>query len=293
MPYRYKDWKKGLFYMETCEKPNTLDVNNAPIKVRWDDLKPAVKRKIEMAQKAIMENAIRLRLDELKVDFKKRYNCSMYKKKLLDEELIDLGFVLFGDNPDGVKPLNLPDGTNQYKLKINYISFEPADLNEIRKYTKQKYLNPHPDANPGKDHLVFHSEAIRKITRPALPPFAIATVYNEYNLWLKLHFNASVDDEPPVFTAKGFKVFTLYSSTVVSKDRMQAFSHFSRLYQYLEHFEEVGKTSPTEFLRHLKNQGTYNGLFEKHAQLKISRYNYKTDSEKVKGPFNKIWNELM
>lgn len=192
MTYRYIDWKKGLFYMETCWNPNILVENNAPIKVRWDELRPSVRRKIEMAQKAIMENAIRLRLDELKVDFKIRYNSSEDKKRLFDNELSDLGFVLFDDNSDSVKRQYLPDGTIQYKLKNNAVSFALDELRLIRNYIKQTYLNPHPDANSDKSHLSFHSEAIRKITSPALPPFAFAAVLHHYYRWLETNFNPSV-----------------------------------------------------------------------------------------------------
>lgn len=193
MQNRYIDWKKGLFYMETCWKPNILVENNPPIKVRWDELRPPVRKKIEMAQKAIMENAIRLRLDELKVDFKKRYNSSENKKRLFDNELSDLGFVLFDDNSEDVERQYLPDETIQYKLKNNAV-FASDELRLIRNYIKQTYLYPHPDANPDKSHLFFHSEAIRKITSPALPPFAFAAALYDYYRWLETNFNPSVSD---------------------------------------------------------------------------------------------------
>ncbi len=302
MELNFENWEAGRFYMNTCPKPVFRDENEPEIEaVPWNMLAAEEAQKIREEQEKIMENEINKFLAFSQNDFKILHDKNREKDKLVEDELINSSFLLFNDNPHGLRAEEWMNGEILYRLKRVNLSFPQYFLREMQQHISRNYVRAHPNANPTPKNCSFiHALSIKAKIIKYLYPLDDSQPAGRFHIWREVNVNSNhpivygeavyrfhnwiIETYPyrasGIFTGLGADIFDLYRREVILKNLSKAYSLYCRLYYYLKMDGFLNHyVTPTNFLEYLKSlKGEDIEKVVKYKQLKHSIYS-QSDSE--------------
>lgn len=246
------DWLQGNFQLETFANGG----------IAWEELSAELQNEIRIEQKRIAEEYIVNFFEERKTKFQKQYDATdqTLKKIILEHELNDVEFRLFGKKNVVKNLIELPDGMLLYEFPRGSCIAPNGFFEKVHQYIENTYIK---QLRNDCKYDFISPEYLSNANSIELHPFLCGEILMRYYKWLQQPINPK-EDENSIFINDGYALFMKCLEKVednkFAKRTISEFYYMFKKKKLIQHYVGVG-----DYLKFLKkiNVAAFKNNFDK------------------------------